>query len=214
METGAFSFVIHYGYWAIALLLAGGIIGIPIPDELLLVFCGYLVYVGELHFASTVVWCFLGSIMGMTVSYILGARVGLSTVNFYLKRFGLKDKHLQKVQAWFQRLGSFTIFIGYYIPGVRQLSAFYSAASEVPYWKFLLFAAPGGLVWVTVFLKIGVYIGYSWDNFLAGYHHYHKLLLALAATVIAGVIFIFYNNRLKNLDKIESKTDNNKPPLF
>ncbi|MDR1615431.1 MAG: DedA family protein, partial [Syntrophomonadaceae bacterium] len=183
MEAGAFNFVVHYGYWAIALLLAGGIIGIPIPDELLLVFCGYLVYADELHFTSTLIWCFLGSIIGMTISYILGAKVGLPTVNRYLKRFGMKDKYLQKVQSWFQKLGPFTIFIGYYIPGVRQLSAFYAAASKVPYWKFLLFAAPGGLVWVAVFLKAGVCIGYSWDNFLAGYHQYHKLLLALVAVI-------------------------------
>lgn len=211
MEDTALQIVSHYGYWAIAILLAGGIIGLPVPDELILMFCGYLVFSEELHFLSTIVWCFCGSITGMTVSYILGAKFGLIALNKFGKYFGMKEKHLNMAQAWFQRFGPFTILIGYYIPGIRQLTAFSSAVGRIPYWKFLLFAIPGGLLWVILFVKIGIYIGYSWTHFRGLYHHYHYLILAciFIAAILMGIWFYKYYYQ-SYVEKNENEKDN--PP--
>jgi membrane protein DedA with SNARE-associated domain len=45
--------VTHYGYGGIFVLLMLGIVGIPIPDESLLAFAGYLVSKGELQLLPT-----------------------------------------------------------------------------------------------------------------------------------------------------------------
>ena len=52
-------FLNHYGYLGIFLLLALGIFGPPVADELLLLFLGYLVLKGNLHFIPTLVVCFI-----------------------------------------------------------------------------------------------------------------------------------------------------------
>jgi hypothetical protein len=44
----------HYGYLGIFLLLALGIFGPPVADELLLLFLGYLVLKGNLDFIPTI----------------------------------------------------------------------------------------------------------------------------------------------------------------
>ncbi|MDH3505101.1 MAG: hypothetical protein OEM58_11325 [Nitrospirota bacterium] len=71
MES-AFSWISEYGYWAFFSLLMLGILGLPIPDETLLMFAGYLVSQGKLTFQPTMATAFLGSVCGISLSYFLG----------------------------------------------------------------------------------------------------------------------------------------------
>ena len=48
MEQQVLAWITQYGYLAIFFLLVFGIIGLPIPDETMLTFSGYLVYMGHL----------------------------------------------------------------------------------------------------------------------------------------------------------------------
>src|SRR5271154_124267 len=44
-----FGWVATYGYGALFGLLIFGVVGLPIPDETLLVFCGYLISKGKMN---------------------------------------------------------------------------------------------------------------------------------------------------------------------
>lgn len=69
----------NYEYLCIVMLLMLGIIGLPIPDETLLLFVGYLSFNGELSLPISLLSAMLGSVCGITISYglghLLGARV-------------------------------------------------------------------------------------------------------------------------------------------
>ncbi|MFP3126336.1 hypothetical protein OH784_27380 [Ectobacillus funiculus] len=66
------AFAIHYGYMGIFGVLVLGIIGLPIPDEVLMTFVGYLIWKGQLHYLPTVLTSILGSFLGMSISYLIG----------------------------------------------------------------------------------------------------------------------------------------------
>ena len=68
----------QYGYIAIFSLLVLGIVGLPVPDETLLTFTGYLVFQGHLSLGLAFLSCFAGSACGITLSYILGRTFGLT----------------------------------------------------------------------------------------------------------------------------------------
>src|SRR5260370_29382653 len=82
MET-ALQWVAHYGYVAIFSLLVLGIIGLPIPDETLLLFVGYLIYRGQLRPIPSLISAFLGSLCWITLSYAFGRTFGLHVVKTY-----------------------------------------------------------------------------------------------------------------------------------
>src|SRR5215510_7155459 len=90
----------QYGYPAIFFLLVGGIVGLPIPDQLLLVISGYLVLTKSLAFGPTILAAALGSIVGITLSYALG-RGSRS----YLARFRFAAARMNNASAWFERFG-------------------------------------------------------------------------------------------------------------
>src|SRR2546428_6715054 len=68
--------IAHYGYPAIFLLLIGGIVGFPVPDQLLLIISGYLVLTRSLSMTPTLIAAVLGSVCGITISYFLGRSSG------------------------------------------------------------------------------------------------------------------------------------------
>ncbi len=69
----AIQHLVHvYGSWGIFCLLALGIVGLPVPDETLLLLSGYLVFKGELHALPTALAALSGSITGVSLSYLLG----------------------------------------------------------------------------------------------------------------------------------------------
>src|SRR5437762_8628485 len=104
-----------YGYFAITGLLVLGIVGLPVPDEWLLVFSGYLVYSGRLSLAGTLAAATLGSMGGITCSYLIGRTVGLPLLHSKFGRvFRMSDRKIQFVHDWFNRVGHWALFIGYF----------------------------------------------------------------------------------------------------
>ena len=128
MEIG-FEWISHYGYGALFVLLMLGIVGLPVPDETVLTFVGYLCFKGELHVVPALATAFLGSASGITLSYILGRVVGPQVVVKWGPYVHLDPDHLAKTQRWITRWGKYTLLIAYFIPGVRHLAALLVGAS-------------------------------------------------------------------------------------
>ncbi|MEO7144016.1 MAG: hypothetical protein ABI165_11020, partial [Bryobacteraceae bacterium] len=80
-----FDLVATYGYAALYVLLMLGIVGLPIPDETILVFTGYLISRGTLKPVPALLTAVLGSSSGITVSYILGRTLGLEAIHKFGK---------------------------------------------------------------------------------------------------------------------------------
>ena len=68
------------------------------------------------------------------------------------------------MEQWFQRYGKWTLFFGYFIAGVRHFTALAAGMSKVKVRTFMLYAYPGGFVWVVCFVSIGYYLGAEWEN--------------------------------------------------
>lgn len=155
------NFINQYGYLAIFLLLSLGIIGLPIPDEILMMFIGYMSQEGGLNFTLSIILSFLGSSTGMIISYLIGNKFGKPIILKYGKWVGLNNKRFIKVERWFQRFGPWTIIIGYYVPGIRHLTSYISGITQMKFKTYLAFACFGALTWVLVFISIGYFVGVS-----------------------------------------------------
>ena len=178
------SWVSSYGYVAIFLAMVLGIVGLPIPDETLMVFSGYLISTGRLHPAGAFLAALAGSWCGITVSYWIGRTFGVSVIDRFGKYFHLTPKRLEHVHMWFHRVGHWALFIGYYIAGVRHFTAIVAGISKLEFRTFALYAWSGGLVWVTTFLTLGYFLGDNWREIFAvveGWAHYLTAALILVA---------------------------------
>ena len=181
--------IAHYGLAAIFGLLMVGVFGLPVPDETLLTFVGVMVRQGHLHFIPAVVTAVAGSCCGITLSYVLGRTAGLGFVHRYGKWVHVTPHDLQRVEQWFEHSGRWVLTFGYFIPGVRHLSALVAGASGLPYRQFAMAAYTGALLWASAFITLGWYVGSRWEAALAEAQKH--IVLVAAAMVVPGLAYVF-----------------------
>jgi membrane protein DedA with SNARE-associated domain len=198
-----FAWVSHYGYAGLFALLMLGIVGLPVPDETLLVFCGYLIWTGRLHPGLAFLAGFLGSTCGITISYTLGRRLGRPLVGRYGKYIHLTEARFAKVNAWFDRIGGWLLAIGYFIPGVRHFTALTAGTSGFKALPFALFAYSGSAVWVAFFLGVGYVVGEEWKQASMLVERY-LLLFLTAAVIIGALVLLWLRARQKKRAKLRN----------
>jgi membrane protein DedA with SNARE-associated domain len=189
MEHQILAWISQYGYVAIFLLLVFGIVGLPVPDETLLTFTGYLVFKGNLRLGYAFATAFAGSITGITISYWLGRTFGLKLIHRYGRYLRITEDHLKKAHAWFDRVGHWGLTFGYFVPGVRHLTAYAAGMSEVAPAQFAAYAYSGALLWISTFFTIGYFLGDRWEAVQKNIDHYLVGASIAGAIAIAGYLF-------------------------
>lgn len=174
-----------YGSWAIFCLLALGIVGLPVPDETLLLLSGYLVFKGELTALPTALAALSGSITGVSISYLLGRVPGEYILRKAAPFLHMSEDGVSRARAWITRRGKWALVIGYFIPGVRHFTAFVAGTSDLAYPVFAAFAYSGAAVWVSTFLCAGYFSGEEWSR-LPG--SMHRIMMIVAAIML--VLFL------------------------
>jgi membrane protein DedA with SNARE-associated domain len=156
--------LLAYGGWGLYILLALGIVGLPIPDETLLVIAGLLCAKGQFSIYNLYPCAVLGAISGITMSYSLGYFAGHSVLKRYGSWVGITEAKLEKVHKWFERAGKWILLFGYFIPGLRHLSGFLVGAAYLRFWQFALFAYTGSFIWVSTFFSVGFFFYDAWTR--------------------------------------------------
>lgn len=179
--------VSHYGYFGLFGLLVLGIVGLPIPDETLLVFSGYLISQRRFHPAIAFASGFAGAVCGISLSYYIGRTLGHRAVTRYGRYLHLTPERLDRVHRWFQHMGEWLLAIGYFVPGVRHFTALTAGISELEFPRFALFAYSGAAIWVATFLAVGYFVGENWRATLSLVERYR--FVALLALIVLVILF-------------------------
>jgi membrane protein DedA with SNARE-associated domain len=187
VEQHVLAWITQYGYLAVFLLLTLGVVGLPVPDETLLTFTGYLVYKGHLSAALAFATALGGSASGITISYALGRAFGVALVERFGKYLHLSPERLERAHQWFARIGHWALTFGYFIPGVRHLTAYAAGISGLEPRSFAVFAYLGSILWVTTFLSVGYFLGERWQAVQSNIEHY-----LVNITVVLGVLLLGY----------------------
>ena len=186
--------ITRYGYFGIFSLLVLGIVGLPIPDETLLTFAGYLIFRGKLQPLPTYFAALAGSMCGITLSYTLGRVTGYFLVEKYGARLHIKMERVRKVHDWFHRIGGITLTFGYFVPGARHLTAYVAGASELEARTFAPFAYSGAVLWTATFITLGYFLGDQWTR-VSDLADETGLIVAGSAIVVLGIGYFVWRRR-------------------
>lgn len=151
--------LVQYGAFALFGLLALGIFALPVPEESLMVAAGLLMSNGNVAIGSTFLAALLGSICGISMSYLVGRTAGHYVVTKYGRWVGLTERRMKKAHRWFEQFGTWALLVGYFIPGVRHFTGLCAGSTDLEPSRFILFAWSGALLWVSTFLSVGYFFG-------------------------------------------------------
>jgi membrane protein DedA with SNARE-associated domain len=186
MEMG-FDWIVRHGYGAIFVLLVLGIVGLPVPDETLLVFAGYLSFKGTLRLEPTVATAFLGSACGISLSYAIGRFLGFPVLAKFGPLLHLRPKQLEQAHRWMERWGKYSLLLAYFIPGYRHLAAFMVGTSRLEPTVFARFAYTGALIWTSSFVGLGYAAGEGWRQLIPLLHDALHMAMLVGLVVLGGL---------------------------
>jgi len=180
----------QYGYLALFALLMFGIVGVPVPEETLLTFAGVLIYRGHLALGPTLLAAFLGSSCGITVSYALGRGVGTVVTRRFGRVVRVTPEQMERVEAWFERVGHWALLWGYFLPGIRHLTALFAGATRLRLRDFALFAYGGAAMWSLTFVTLGAVAGRQWERVYAQVHANLSIASAVVLAALAAALVV------------------------
>ncbi len=186
MEQQVLAWISHHGYPAIFCLLVLGIVGLPVPDETLLTFTGYMIYAGHFKPVPAYLSVLAGTICGISLSYYLGRTFGLALIHRFGKYMHLTEERLAKAHGFFERVGHWSLTFGYFVPGVRHLTAYAAGVSSTAPHTFAAFAYLGAFLWSGTFILLGYFLGDRWEAVSARIHHHLVIVAVIAGVLVAG----------------------------
>ena len=155
----------EYGHWLYAILFLvifaeTGLVVFPfLPGDSILFLSGTVVAAANLDVHLLVIVLVVAAILGDTVNYSIGHYIGPKVFDRPDSRW-IKQAHLRRTQAFYDKYGGVTIIIGRFVPIIRTFAPFLAGVAGMSYRRFLCFNVVGGVLWITSL----VYAGYLFGN--------------------------------------------------
>ncbi len=183
------SHLIHtWGYWAVFLLVGLESLGVPLPGETAVILAA--VYAGNSHQLSP--WMIFGvasaaAIIGDNVGYWIGAKAGFPLALRYGSKIGVDEPKLKIARYVFDRHGAKVVFFGRFVSILRTYAAFLAGVDKMPWPRFLVSNAAGGILWAAVYTFVAYSAGGVMEH-LSG--EVNIIIGALAAAAIIATLLI------------------------
>lgn len=137
----------------------------PLPSEVILPLAGFTASQGGFTIAGALFWTTLGSVVGALVLYGLGRALGRERLRVVWGRLPLTNlDDLDRTEAWFDRHGRKAVFFGRMIPIFRSIISIPAGVERMPPLIFTALTLAGSLIWNTIFVLAGFYLGEQWHR--------------------------------------------------
>lgn len=159
----------------------------PLPSEVILPLAGFTASRGSFSLAEALFWTTLGSVVGAIALYWIGAALGRRRLRAIVDRMPLVDLYdLDRTEAWFERHGKAAVFFGRMIPVFRSLISVPAGIERMSFGTFVLLTAAGSLIWNTIFVLAGYYLGENWHVAEQYAGIFSRIVVVTVAAVLAG----------------------------
>ncbi|MEI8114595.1 MAG: DedA family protein [Bacteroidia bacterium] len=181
----------HMNYYTITLLMAIESSFVPLPSEIVIPPAIWKAASGELNIYLVVLFATFGAILGAMFNYLMARWLGRVIVYSLAESkvgrlFLLNRAKVEHAEAYFNRHGKSSTFIGRLIPGVRHLISIPAGLSKMNIKQFVLYTAIGSGIWHIILASLSYYL-YSQQDLLLKYMHELSYIL-----LVCGVLFVVY----------------------
>ncbi|MGE6595100.1 DedA family protein [Bacillus proteolyticus] len=159
------SYIEQYGYWALFFCLWLGIIGMPIPDEMIVMSGGFVSSLGILSVIPAFLLTYLGVVSGLSLGYILGKIFGTKVLDKLMKK--KKAKYVVKSQEMVEKYGHYALVTSYFIPVVRHIVPYLVGMNNMSFKVYALYSYTTGFVWTLVYFVLGSLFGQRINRIVA-----------------------------------------------
>ena len=163
----------HLVLVAIVFAETGVMAGFFLPGDSLLVTAGLFAAAGHLNVAVLILELSAAAILGDSLNYSVGRRLGPRLFSREDSLLFHKD-HLRRTKRFYEKYGSKTIVLARFVPVLRTFAPVVAGVGEMDYKTFLTYNVAGGIAWVNAMVFTGYFLGHLIPNVD---RHVHKIIL-------------------------------------
>ncbi|NMD70009.1 DedA family protein [Bacillus sp. DNRA2] len=155
-ENELLIYIHQYGYVALFFCLWLGIVGMPIPDEMIVATGGFVSSMGMLKLVPAFMITYLGVVSGLSLGFVLGRILGKKVVDRVMKR---KAKYYIKAEEITQKYGNIALIVSYFIPVVRHIVPYIVGMNKMTFKRYSIYSYSTALVWTMIYFILGFTFG-------------------------------------------------------
>jgi membrane protein DedA with SNARE-associated domain len=156
----------HWGYLAIFAVVILGNMGLPIPEETILILAGYLVWDGQLRLPIVLGVGIFSAVLGDNLGYWMGREFGRRAIERYGHWILVTPERLDVTQQFVTRYGSMAVFVARFLPGLRFLAGPVAGITGLRPVPFIVANVLGASLYVPGAVAAGYAIGYGLGDYL------------------------------------------------
>jgi len=177
----------------------------PIPNELVLMFSGYLSFKGLLYLPFVIFTVISADFIGTNILYVIFYNVGPYIIQKKPKWVPFSATMVDRLSRKISEGGQFSIFIFRVTPFTRGYTSVITGLLHIKPRIFLPIELISASAWATIYAVAGYIIGPSWNMVTKDIGSFKYIMLAVLITIFCTVLFIYYY-RKKGQNK--AKTSN------
>ena len=180
-----------WGYLGIFAAVFVGNLGVPVPEETVMLAAGFLA--GQLLLDLRLVYLvvIVSAVFGDCCGYVIGRTGGQRVLERLAVMFPFMRTRYERLQLFFRTHGSKAVFMARFITGVRFMAGPMAGACGMPFIQFLGWNVLGAIVWCSLVVTVGYLVGGELYPALAMAHQVSRWI-GLAAFVLLLVVFVVW----------------------
>ncbi|MEO5753700.1 MAG: VTT domain-containing protein [Chthoniobacterales bacterium] len=188
--------ILHLHYWGyaivflIVLLECQAFLGFFMPGESMVMVAGFLAGQDVLDIRVLIVVISAGAIIGDSIGYEFGRRLGRDWLRRHGEKFWLRPEQLDRMDGFFARWGGLSVLFAHFLHVGRALMPFLAGAARLPYMRFLIFNAIGCVLWAAIFSMVGYLFGQSW-HLIEHWIGRAGIIGAILATMVVVTVVLY-----------------------
>jgi membrane protein DedA with SNARE-associated domain len=180
-----------WGYLGIFVCVFVGNLGIPVPEESVMLIAGFLAGRSMLDLRFVYLVCVLSAVTGDCCGFFVGRHGGQRIIARLASRSVTFTHRYERLRLFFQTHGSKAVFMARFIAGVRFMAGPMAGAAGMPFLRFLGWNVLGAILWSTLVVTIGYLVGDEVYR-VTEYAHHAQRWIALAAMIICFALWFFW----------------------
>jgi membrane protein DedA with SNARE-associated domain len=189
--------IVDWGYLGIFVCVFVGNLGIPVPEETVVLAAGFLAGQELLDLKTVYVVVVLSAITGDCCGYLLGRTGGQRLLERLAGKFEFVRTRYARIQTFFDTHGPKAVFMARFITGARFMAGPMAGAAGMGFWRFLGWNVLGALVWCGLMVGIGYLVV---DELWRVIHLTHRAgeIIGVMLVLLALAAYLFWRREENN----------------
>ena len=190
--SGIINTLLSLSGWAVYAVVGGlafgeaaAFVGLFLPGETALLLGGVLAAAGRVSLPVLIAVAVVAAVAGDSVGYEIGRHGGPPLRRGRLGRL-VGEVRWTRAEAYVLRRGGPAVFLGRWVGLLRALVPSLAGMTRMPYRRFLMWNAAGGVAWASTVVLAGYGAGAAWRTATGYFGRASTILIAVAVLVLAA----------------------------